>query len=79
MGVEGEGRLIKMFAIGPKMTVGVLAASYDVGDFLSAIVDGIAPVESKFLDVQRFVFPIGEVIQIEFFVVNGFHTNEIGL
>jgi hypothetical protein len=79
LGVEGEGRLIKMFAIGPKMTVGVLAASYDVGDFLSAIVDGIAPVESKFLDVQRFVFPIGEVIQIEFFVVNGFHTNEIGL
>ncbi len=62
LGVEGKRGLIKMFAIGPKMTVGVLAASYDVGDFFSSIVNGIATVQPKFLDVERFVFPIGEII-----------------
>ena len=52
LGIEGEGCLIEVLAIGPKVTVRVLSTSNDVGDFLSTIVDGIPAMKPEFLDVQ---------------------------
>ena len=64
LGIEGEGCLIEVLAIGPKVTVRVLSTSNDMGDFLSTIVDGIPALKPEFLDVQRFVLPVGEIVEV---------------
>ena len=61
LGVIGERGLVKVVAVHPKMTVGMLATSDDMCDFFSAIVGRISALKSEFLDIHRPILPIGEV------------------
>lgn len=78
LGVKSERCLKQVLTIGPEMTVGMLTAANDVGDFFSAIVCGVFAIQPKFLDVHGTVLPIGVVIQIEIFIVNRLYPNKVG-
>lgn len=78
LGVKSERGLKQVLTIGPEMTVGVLTAANDVGDFFSSIVYGVFAIQAKFLDVHGTVLPIGVIKQVEFFVVHRFYPNKVG-
>lgn len=66
-----------MLAVHPEVTVGVLTASNDMWNLFDAIMNGISSAQFEFLNMQSFVFPKRVVVEVGFFIVNGFYIIKI--